>query len=451
MPDAPTADVSVPPKPSPLSFMFRAFKNRNYALFFGGQLLSLIGTWLGSLALSWLVYRITGSRVLLGTVAFCNLFPAFLVGPFAGVMIDRWNLRRVLMTTQTLSMVQSFTLAFLTLTGVIEVWHIITLAVVQGLINGFDMPARQAFVVQLVTKREDLPNAIALNSSMFNAARLLGPGIGGVLIALVGEGWCFFADGTSFVAVLIAFSLMKLPRGEKKPAARNVFADLKDGLVYAGGYPPIRATLTLLALVSLLAAPYGVLLPVFSSDILGGNATTFGFLSAASGIGAFAGAIALAARSTPVGLGKWICFGAVGFGAALIAFSQSTAIWLSFALLILCGLGMIITVASANTVLQTLVEDDKRGRVMSLFTMCFQGMMPLGALAAGFLAEPHRLGAPLTVTLGGIAVAIAGGYFAFQLPRLREIVNPLYVERGLLPPSVLGVRAASVRAPTTPD
>ena len=447
MPKPDLLDYATPaPKPSPLTFMFRAFKSRNYSLFFAGQLVSLVGTWLSSLALSWLIYRITGSRLLLGTVAFCTLAPAFFVGPFAGVMIDRWNLRKLMLVTQSLSMLQSFLLAWLVLGGYVHAgrtWPILALACFQGLVNGFDMPGRQAFVVQLVDRREDLPNAIALNSSMFNLSRLLGPALGGVLVALIGEGYCFLIDGFSYAAVIVAFLLIRVAPRVRPVVEKKVLHDLKEGVVYAWNFKPIRNTLLLLAFVSLFGAPYGVLLPVFADDILHGNATTFGFLSAAGGVGSFAGAILLATRRSVVGLGNWIIAGAVLFGLALIGFSQSSTLWLSFPLLMLIGFGGLTVFASCNTVLQTLTDDDKRGRVMSLFTTCFQGTMPVGSLAAGYLAEHGRLGAPLTVAAGGLLILVVALYFGLQLPKLRPMVRPIYEKRGILPPLATGVQAAT--------
>ena len=433
-------------EPSPFAFMFRAFKSRNYRLFFGGQLLSLIGTWLSSLALSWLIYRLTGSRELLGLVAFCTLAPAFVIGPYAGVMIDRWNLKRLMLITQALSMVQSFALAFLTLGGFLtkdHTWPILALALFQGLVNGFDMPARQSLVVHLVDRREDLVNAIALNSSMFNLARLLGPAIGGVLVAVIGEGYCFLIDGFSYAAVLVAFAFMRVAPRPKPAVQKRVLHDLRDGLSYAWNFKPIRNTLLLVACVSLFASPNGVLLPVFADDILHGNATTFGFLSAAGGVGSFVAAVMLAARKSVVGLGRWIIGGAFLVCLSLAIFSQSTVLWLSMPVLLASGFGGLTVFASSNTVIQTLVEDDKRGRVMSLFTMSFQGTMPIGSLAAGYFAEPHRLGAPYTVLIGALGVGAAAIYFGLQLPKLRPMVRPVYEARGILPRVATGLQAAS--------
>ena len=447
MPKPDTLDYATPqPKPSALAFMLRAFNSRNYSLFFAGQLVSLVGTWLSSLALSWLIYRITGSRLLLGTVAFCTLAPAFFVGPFAGVMIDRWNLRKLMIVTQSLSMLQSFLLAFLVLGGYLHdgrVWPIFVLACFQGLVNGFDMPGRQAFVVQLVDRREDLPNAIALNSSMFNLSRLLGPALGGVLVAVIGEGWCFFIDGVSYAAVIVAFLVITVAPRVRPKVEKKVLHDLKEGIVYAWNFKPIRNTLLLLAFVALLGAPYGVLMPVFADDILHGDATTFGFLSAAGGVGSFCGAILLATRRSVVGLGNWIIGGAVFFGLALVGFSQSSNLFLSMALLVLVGFGGLTVFASCNTVLQTLTDDDKRGRVMSLFTTCFQGTMPVGSLAAGYLGKTEVLGAPLTVAAGGVLCVIVAVYFGSQLPKLRPMVRPIYEARGILPPIATGVQAAT--------
>ena len=415
-----------------LSFMVRALRHRNYRLFFAGQTVSLIGTWMTRIATSWLVYRLTRSALLLGLVGFAGQIPSFLLAPLAGVLVDRWNRHRLLIVTQVLAMVQSAALAALALTGVINIWHVLLLSLFQGGINAFDMPARQAFVVEMVDKREDLANAIALNSSMVNAARLLGPSIGGVLIAAVGEGWCFALDAASYLAVIASLLLMQVaPR--PRPAARGVrmLAELRAGWAYVAGSPAIRSMLLLLALVSLVGMPYTVLMPVMASTVLHGGPNTLGFLMAASGVGALGGAVFLANRRTVLGLGRVIPTMAGLFGAGLIGFSLSRSLWLSLLLLVVTGLGFMVQMAASNTLLQTLVEDDKRGRVMSFYTMAFMGTTPFGSLLAGSLA--HRIGAPYTLLLGGLGCVAAALWFARLLPRLREGVRPLYVRLGILP------------------
>ncbi|MEA2601367.1 MAG: hypothetical protein QOF89_2359 [Acidobacteriota bacterium] len=415
-----------------IGFMLRALRHRNYRLFFSGQTVSLVGTWMTRIATSWLVYRLTRSALLLGLVGFAGQIPSFLLAPFAGVLVDRWNRHRLLVAAQVLAMLQSAALAVLALTGVINIWHVLGLSLFQGVINAFDMPARQAFVVEMVEDRADLSNAIALNSSMVNAARLLGPSIGGVLIAAVGEGWCFFWDAVSYLAVIASLLLMRLaPRPQRTGRKSKVLPELREGLAYVAGSPPIRSILLLLALVSLVGMPYTVLMPVFASTILHGGPHTLGFLMAATGVGALLGAVFLARRRSVLGLGKVIPLMAALFGAGLIGFSLSRHLWLSLALLLATGLGFMVTMAASNTLLQTLVADDKRGRVMSLYTMAIMGMTPFGSLLAGVLA--NRIGAPHTLLLGGLGCLAAALWFALLLPKLRERVRPIYVEMGILP------------------
>ena len=440
----PASPTTPAPAAGGFAFMVRALHHRNYRLFFTGQSVSLIGTWMTRIATSWLVYRLTGSALLLGLVGFAGQIPSFLLAPFAGVLIDRWNRHRLLVVTQVLAMLQSAALAALTLAGVINIWHVLFLSLFQGVINAFDMPARQSFVVEMVEKREDLPNAIALNSSMVNAARLLGPSIGGVIIAAVGEGWCFTLDAISYLAVIASLLLMRLaaraPRVKSLEA--NVLHDLREGWAYVAGSPPIRSILLLLALVSLVGMPYTVLMPVFASKILHGGPHTLGFLMAATGVGALTGAIFLANRRSVVGLGRVIPMMSALFGAGLIGFSLSRTLWLSLLLLLVTGIGFMVQMSASNTLLQTLVDDDKRGRVMSFYTMSIMGVTPFGSLMAGGLA--HRFGAPHTLLIGGIGCLLAAAWFASLLPRLRERVRPIYIEKGILPlMAAEGINAAT--------
>jgi MFS family permease len=423
--------------------LLRALRSRNYRLFFGGQLISLTGTWLTQIATSWLVYRLTHSTVMLGIVGFAGQIPAFMLAPFAGVLVDRWNLHRVLVITQTCAMIQSLALAALTLAHVITVPQILALYVMQGIVNAFDIPARQAFLVQMIEHREDLSNAIALNSSMFNAARMIGPSIAGVLIAATSEGICFLIDGISYIGVIIALLAMRIKKHGTHKQHRHVLHELKEGVRYAFGFPPIREVLVLVAIVSLAGVPYTVLMPVFAGDILHGGPKTLGFLMASAGIGALGGGITLAARKSIVGLGRWMAGASVGFGLTLVAFSLSHSILLSAALMCISGFFMIVNFASSNTVLQTIVDDDKRGRVMSLFTMCFMGTMPIGSLLAGELARPTRLGPARTVMLGGFCCIAAALIFARKLPAIRKHVRPILVQRGILPQIATGIAAAS--------
>jgi len=428
------------PSEGGLGFALRALSHRNYRLFFAGQSVSLIGTWLTRIATSWLVYRLSGSAAMLGVIGFCGLVPTFVLAPLAGVYVDRHSRHRVIVVTQVLSMLQSFALAALALTHLITVAEIAALQLFQGLINAFDTPARQAFVVEMVEDRRDLANAIALNSSMFNGARLVGPSIGGVLIALVGEGGCFLVDGVSYLAVIASLLAMTVkpsaPRGEQK----RVLQELREGWRYTAGSPPIRSMLMLLGIVSLVGMPYAVLMPVIASVRLHGGAHTLGFLMAAVGLGALGGAVSLAMRRSVVGLGRVIVGMAICFGLSLAAFAASRQLWLSLPLLVAVGYSMMLQTASTNTVLQTILEERMRGRVMAFYTMAVMGTAPFGSLLAGALAD--RIGAPWTIAGGGLLCAAAAGYFATQLPRLREHVRPIYQRLGILPEVAEGLRAA---------
>jgi MFS family permease len=424
-----------------LATIGRALRHRNYRLFFVGQGTSLIGTWLTRVAMSWLVYRLTHSAFLLGVVGFASQIPTFLVAPLAGVLIDRWNRHRVLLVSQVLAMVQSTLLAVFALTGTITVWHVLVLGVFQGLVNAFDTPARQSFVVEMVDSRDDLPNAIALNSSMVNGARLLGPSIAGVLIAAVGEGWCFAVDAVSYLAVIASLLAMRLTPRPRTSRNVRVIVELRDGFRYVISVVPIRSILLLLAVVSFTGVPYMVLLPIFAAQVLRGGPHTLGWLTACSGIGAVAGVLWLASRRGVLGLGRVICFAGAIFGAGLIGFGLSRSLWFSLPLMVVTGGGMMVQMAASNTLLQTLVEDDKRGRVMSFYTMAFFGMVPLGSLAAGILGE--RVGAPATVAWGGGATIVAVLLFARKLPELRRLARPIFVRRGILPEIVEGIGQAS--------
>ena len=411
--------------------LLRALRSRNYRLLFAGQTVSLIGTWMTRLALSWLVYRLTRSAWLLGVVGFCGQIPMFFLGPIAGVWVDRWNRQKTLLVTQALSMLQSFALAALTLGGVIQIWHMIALALFQGVVNAVDMPARQSFVIEMVESRDDLPNAIALNSSMVNATRLIGPAIAGLVIAAIGEGWCFFADGVSYLAVIASLWAMHVPRTARPARHPRVFAQLAEGWRYVARSRPIRTLLLLLALVSLVGMPYTVLMPIFAAGILHGGANTLGFLTGASGVGALLAALLLAMRKTVIGLGTRIAVSCALFGAALVAFALSRSLWLSLLVLPFTGFGMMQEMASTNTILQTIVEDDKRGRVMAYYAMAFQGIAPFGSLLAG--AASARIGAPATLAAGGVLCIAGAAWFAFRLPSLRELVHPIYVRLGIVP------------------
>jgi MFS family permease len=419
----------------------RAFAHRSFRLFFAGQFLSVVGTWMQQVAMSWLVYRMTGSALVLGVVAFASQMPVFLISPFAGVYVDRWNRYRTVVATQSVAMVQAAILAALTLSGTVRIWHIMALAVVLGIVTGFDVPARQALLVQLVEGPADLANAIALNSSMFNGARLVGPAIAGLLVAAVGEGTVFLINSVSYLAVLAALFAIGVPRRARVAATGGVLRNLREGFDYAAGFAPIRTILLLLAAVSLLGMPYTVLLPVFASDVLNGGARALGFLMSGAGVGALAGALYLASRTTVRGLGRVMFVGVLLFGAGLTAFGASHALLLSVVLLFVTGLGAMIFTASVNTVLQTLVDDDKRGRIMSLYTMAFTGMSPFGSLFAGALAS--HIGGPITIAMGGLACVGAGIWYGRRLPALRALVRPIYVEKGIIPEVARGIQSAT--------
>jgi MFS family permease len=422
--------------------MVRALSHRNYRLFFAGQGISLVGTWITRVATSWLVYRLTGSAAMLGIIGFAGQIPTFLLAPFAGVWVDRWSRYRVLVGTQVLSMLQSFALAWLALAGTINVTHILLLSALQGVINAFDTPARQAFVVDMVEDRAHLPNAIALNSSMVNGARLVGPSVAGLLIAAAGEGWCFLLDGVSYVAVIASLLMMRLARTERPEPVTHVLAELSDGFRYAFGFAPIRSVLLLLALVSLMGMPYTVLMPVMAAEVLRGGPHTLGFLMGATGVGALGGAVYLASRESVIGLGRAIPSAAALFGCGLIAFSLSRSIALSLVLMVITGAGFMVQLASSNTIIQTIVREEMRGRVMAFYTAAFMGTAPFGSLLAGGLAA--RFGAPTTLLLGGCACILGGAVFAGQLRRLRELVKPIYVERGILPAIASGLSDSAV-------
>ncbi len=408
-----------------------AFRSRNYRLFFLGQGISLIGSWMTQIATIWLVYHLTKSPLLLGVVGFASQIPSFVLSPFGGVFVDRFSRHRILIGTQILSMIQSLALAVLALSGVIQIWHIIVLSLFQGLITAFDSPARQAFVTEMVEKKEDLANAIAINSTMFNGARLIGPAVGGLLIASVGAAYCFLIDGLSYIAVIAALLAMRIKPKTINITTQNPLQRIKEGFVYAFGFPPIRAILLLLALVSLMGMQYTVLVPIFAEKILHGGPETLGFLMAASGVGALAGGTYLATRKSILGIGKLIAFAPGILGTGLIALSLSRVLPLSLLTMLLIGFGTILQIAASNTFLQTIVDDDKRGRVMSIYTMAFLGIIPFGNLLGGALAD--RIGAPNTLIIAGSACILGSVVFAQQLPNLRRLVRPLYTKLGITP------------------
>jgi MFS family permease len=418
--------------PGGFGHAWRALRHRNFRLFFGGQSISLIGTWMTRIATSWLVFRLTGSALLLGTVSFSGQIPTFIFAPFAGVWVDRLDRRQVLVWTQVLSMVQSLALAGLTLSHHITIAWVLALSVMQGIINAFDMPGRQAFMVQMVEDRRDLSNAIAINSSMVNAARLVGPSLAGMLIAVSSEGWCFLVDGISYIAVIASLLLMRIHVTALKRQVSSTFTDMKVGWTYVSEFLPVRTILLLFAIVSLMGMPFVVLMPIFAANVLHGGPHTLGFLMGAMGVGALISALALAARKSVRGLVRMIPLAALVFGIGLIGFGLSRVFWLSMIAVMIAGMGMMQGLAGSNTIIQTLVPEDKRGRVMSYYTMAFVGMAPFGSLLAGSLA--HAIGAPWTVIVNGAAVIAGAAWFWTQLPAVRREIRPIYEEMGILPP-----------------
>jgi MFS family permease len=394
----------------------RTLRYRNMQLFFSGQTISLVGTWMQNVAQAWLVYRLTGSSVLLGLVSFAGQIPVFLAAPLAGIVADRFRRHRVVIATQTTSMLLAFALAALTLTGTVRIWHIFVLAALAGVVNAFDIPARQALIVDMVS-RDDLMNAIALNSSMFNASRVLGPAVAGLLVASIGEGWCFFANGVSYIAVIVGLLFIRVAAHKPVKQPGTPLEDVIEGFRFVIGSPPIHYLMILLGILSLTGMPITVLMPIFADRILHGGARGLGVLMGASGIGALAGALLLASRQSVKGLGRWVAISAGAFGISLIVFAVSRSYWLSCALLLPVGFAMMLEMGSSNTLIHTMSPDHLRGRVMSVYSMMFMGMAPIGALIAGVAAG--RWGAPATVAGGGIVCMLAAAVFGFRWPSLR--------------------------------
>ncbi|MDP4224195.1 MAG: MFS transporter [Bacteroidota bacterium] len=421
--------------------IFRSLKYRNYRLFFGGQSISLIGTWMQRIALPWLVYHITGSAFLLGLVGFAGQIPTFLLSPIAGVVTDKFNRYRVLLITQVASLVQASILAVLSLTGVLQIWHIVALSIALGCINAFDVPSRHSFVIEMVEGKEDLGNAIALNSMMFNGARLVGPSIAGLILATAGEGICFLLNAISFIFVITSLLMMHVSRKKIKPKPGDIFREMKEGFSYVLGFQPIKHLLILLAVVSLMGANYQVLVPVFAKEILHGGSSTFGFLMGAAGFGALLGAGFLASRETVIKLGRLIPAAAGLSGIGLVSLCFTNSYLFSIVLMVVVGLGLMLHTASSNTILQTITDDDKRGRVMSFYTIAIMGTAPFGSLIAGSMAK--TIGTPYTLLVGGLSCIMGAYFFYRKLPVLKKIVRPVYVKMGLIPEVVSGIQTAS--------
>jgi len=433
-----TDEVQLPSSPAPspagksrLPAAFRSLKHRNFRLFFGGQLISLVGTWMQTIAQSWLIYRLTGSSVLLGLLGFVSHIPIFLLSPIGVLTADRWPRQRVVIATQVSSMVLAFLLAALTFAGRIRVWEIIVLATLLGVVNAFDVPARQSFLIEMVG-REDLLNAIALNSSMFNGARVAGPAVAGLLVAHIGEAWCFFLNGVSYFAVIAGLLMMRIEKLLSVHDGSSPIEKLREGLRFVRHAKPIRTLLILLGVASFAALPFSVLVPIFADRILHGGASAYGNLMGAVGVGAMFGAFVLALRQQLRGLGNIVAYSAIGLGVSVTLFGMSRWYWASIVTLGLSGFAMMLQFTSTNTLIQAMVPDQLRGRVMSLYSMMFLGMTPLGSLIAGTMAE--HIGAPITVALGGLISLAAGVVFARKWPSMRAPARELVAAQGMMQP-----------------
>lgn len=424
-----------------LPSILRSLKHENFRLFFIGQGISLIGTWIQTTALSWLVYRITGSALLLGVVGFSSQLPSIFLSPFAGVLSDRFKRRTILIITQSLSFLQAAIMAILVITKAVLPWHIIGLSLFMGIINSFDVPARQSFMMEMVENKDDIGNALAINSGMFNSARLIGPAIAGILIALVGEGVCFVLNALSFIAVILALFKMNVKERVGLNKNANIFSELKTGFEYITRFRPIRSILLNLSFASLMGMSYVTLMPVFAKKIFHGGPHTMGFLISSTGAGALCGALYLASRKNVLGLGKHIYLAGIVFGIALIAFSFISFLPIAMLTLFVAGAGMIIMTASSNTILQTISDEDKRGRVMSFYAIAFMGMSTFGNLLYGSLA--NTIGAPRTLTIGGACILVGSAVFSLEMPKLRRLIRPIYIKHGIIRELEAGINAAS--------
>lgn len=421
--------------------MFRSLQYRNYRLFFTGQSVSLIGTWMQRIALPWLVYHMTGSAFLLGLVGFAGQIPTFLLSPFAGVVVDRFSRYKVLLITQILSLIQASVLAALALTGVIQIWHIVLLSIIFGCINAFDTPSRHSFVIEMVDRKDDLGNAIALNSLMFNGARLIGPSIAGVMLATTGEGVCFLINAISYIFVIASLLLMQIAKKDYPAKKTGMSSELKEGFNYTFGFAPIKHLIILLAVINLLGSSYQVLMPVLAKEVLHGGSDTFGFLMGAAGLGALIGAAYLASRESILRLGNIIPFAATLFGAGLVGLSFTAFVPATITIMVFIGLGLMLNAAATNTILQTITNDDMRGRVMSFYTLAIMGTAPFGSLLAGSMAK--IIGTQFTILIGGISCIAAALVFYKKLPRLKALVKPIYDKMDMSPETPAGVSILS--------
>jgi MFS family permease len=411
--------------------IFTSLRSRNYRIYFTGQGISLTGTWIQNIALSWLVYRLTGSVFLLGLIGFTSQIPTFVLSPFTGVLTDRYNRLRIMKLTQVLFMLHALVMALLVLFNLIEVWHIIALSIVFGIITAFDAPARQSLVIELIDHPEDLGNAIALNSAIFNGARLVGPAIAGVVIALVGEGICFLLNALSFGAVIVALLQIKIPVKQVNLHPANFKESLSEGVHYTFRSMPIRTLIIMLAVLSLAGLSYIVLLPAYAKEIMHGGPDTLGYLMSALGAGALLGAFYMAARNSVVGLGKIISTSVILLGLSITLASFSDKMYFSLIVLFSGGLTMVLSLSAINTMLQTIADEDKRGRVMSFYSMALMGTNPIGNLLAGSIAS--GTGIPLTLLISGTITILTGIWFGLNRKSLRKYVRPIYVKKGILP------------------
>jgi MFS family permease len=407
----------------------RALRHRNFRLFLTGQIFALIGYWIQILAQSWLLYRLTGSATLLGVLAFASSLPILLLAPVAGWWADRCNLHRTMFVTQALELLQAVILATLALTGMLQPWHIIALAMMMGILVAVELPIRHAYLLELVEGKEDLPNAIALTSLMANSGRMIGPALAGILIGVLSEAHCFLINAFTYIAVVISFLLIRVRAQPREPSKQALLAGLREGFAYSWNLLPIRALLLTLSVVALLAAPYMTLMPVMVREVFHGNSELMGFLMSASGGGAICGTLYMASRKNARGLIRLIIIAVLAAGTALTLFANAPSVWLALPLLSVIGFGILVTSVSVNTILQTIVDDDKRGRVMSLYTAAFLGVMPFGALTAGALAD--LIGPRATLTLGGLCCVAAALILARNRHRLREQIRPIYERLGI--------------------
>jgi MFS family permease len=410
--------------------VLRGFRHRNFRLFFIGQSLTMIGTWMQYIAISWLVYRLTGSAFMLGVTGFALQIPILLVSPFAGVWVDRYNRRTLLMVTQSLALAQAVLLAALTFGGLIQVWHVLVFSFLLGSINAFANPSRNTFLLELVESRENLPNAIALNALIMNSSRFVGPSIAGAVLAFAGEAWCFTLNALSYLALIVALLMMRVKPIVRQPAQEHWLDGLKQGFRYAFGFLPSRRLLLLVAAISITTAPYQHLMPIFAGEVFGGDSRTLGLLISCAGLGAFAGTVYLAGRTSVRGLSRVIMLASFSASIGLMLFSQSRLLWLSLALMLPIGFGLVLTAVSTNTILQTIADEDKRGRVISIYGMCFLGTPPLGSFIAGSVAS--RFGAPFTLLIFGALGALAALAFALRIESWRAAIRPVYRRLGLL-------------------